>query len=148
LSIREVLGRWYPLLGENPAAFVRYVISGVITIAFYALILVSLVEGLDLARGLAVGIGMVLAGLLNYLLNKWFVFRSGRRHVQAAPRYLAVLGGNIAANMAVTWIASDIAGLPYGLVQVVYVLVATVTVFFVLRRWVMIGGSSAAPDNM
>jgi putative flippase GtrA len=143
LSVREILSIWFPLIEENSGAFLRYVVSGATTLASYCLVLIALVEVLKIAPWLAAGIATVFAGLINYLLNMWFVFRSDRRHVQAAPRYVGVLAANMGANMAVTWIACDIAGLPYELVQVVYVVVATFTVYLILRRWVMTSGNSA-----
>ena len=90
---------------------------------------------------------MLLGGFVNYLLNKWIVFRSTRRHFEAAPRYVIVLLANAGANAAITWAASDVGGLPYGPVQVVYLTVATVMVFLVMRRWVMIRAHRSATDN-
>lgn len=122
---------------NEPAAFVRYLLSGGITVAFYTFLLVLLVEAFEMSPGLSAGIAMVFGGALNYLLNKLMVFRSRRQHVEAAPRYVAVLLANAGANAAVTWLACDLGGLPYGPVQVIYLTVATITVFILMRQWVM-----------
>lgn len=147
MSIQGLVGDIVRNLKKNPAAFIRYVLSGIATIGFYTGVLIVLIEVMELSRGLSVGIGMVLAGLLNYLLVKWLVFRSKRQHHEAAPRYVAVLLGNIGANMGVTWLACDLGSLPYGPVQVLYFTVATITVYFVMRRWVMFQRRPWASDG-
>lgn len=127
--------------------FARYVISGAMTLAIYLLILLALVEFAGLSHGVSAGIAMLLGGIANYLLLKHIVFSSTRRHIEAVPRYFAVLLANAAANAAVTWIASDLGGVPYGPVQVVYLGISTVTIYLVLKKKVMIRVSSLPPDN-
>jgi putative flippase GtrA len=147
LSIQGLIGELSRNWRAHRTTFSLYLVSGGLTLAFYILTLVLLIEVAGLSQGLAAGTAMLLGGVVNYLLNKWVVFRSTRHHFEAAPRYVIVLLANAGANAAVTWLASDVAGLPYGLVQVVYLTAATVTVFLVMRRWVMFRGQPSASDQ-
>lgn len=134
------------LIRARGRQFVLYLISGGLTLAIYTLILVGLIEVVGVYDGVAAGLAMLLGGTANYLLVRTLVFRSDRRHVEAAPRFVVVLLANAGANAAVTALACDIAGLPYGPVQIVYLAVATVTIYVVMGRWV-IGRGADRPAN-
>ena len=127
-----------------PGRVARYLTVGGLTFAVYVLILLLFAEVLDQPKGLSAGMAVALGGGANYLLHKYFTFRSDRPHAQAIPRFVTLLVGNIAANSLVTWLASDLAGLPYGAVQAAYLVMATIVMYWLLRDRVMTRRQSAA----
>ena len=122
---------------SNWRAFVRYAISGGITLLTYLAILLGLIEVLGTASGIAAGVALLIGGAVNYVLTRSFAFRSDAPHATTMPKYTAVLLANAAGNALVTWLAADQAGIPYPIVQVVYLTVATIAVFFVMKHKVM-----------
>ena len=71
----------------------------------------------------------------NYLLQKSFTFRSGRRHQQAGPRYAVIHLSGMAINGTLLWLGVDVAGWNYVLVQVVAIGVVTVCSYLGQRFW-------------
>ena len=71
--------------------------------------------------GLAARLPAWLAGALaygpclvaNYLMHRWFTFRSVKEHGQAGPRYLAVQIGGMLINSGVLWLGVDVLRLSY-----------------------------------
>ncbi|MBI1904970.1 MAG: GtrA family protein [Rhodocyclales bacterium] len=99
--------------------FLRFAAVGAIgTGAHYALLLV-LVEVAG-ARPLAGSVaGFLLGALVNYLLNRNFVFRSDRQHVEALPRFLAIAAIGLCGNALLMYALVDLTGVHYVLAQVI-----------------------------
>ena len=135
---------FHQTVATNWQRFLRYLLSGGVTFLIYIAVLISLIEGFDWKRGLAAGTALLVAGVANYLLVYGFVFRSNAPHTGSVPRYFLVLLGNISANTLVTWLASDVAGFPYPIVQAFYLTVSTMMIYYFLKNKVMLHTKSDA----
>lgn len=71
------------------AAFVRYVMVGGSALGLHLAVLQGLLWA-ACTPWIASAIGFVIACVLNYSLQRLWVFRSTRSHMAAAPRYVAI----------------------------------------------------------
>ena len=71
----------------------------------------------------------------NYLLQKSFTFKSGRRHQHAGPRYAVVHLSGMAINGTLLWLGVDVAGWNYVLVQCVAIGIVTTGSYLGQRFW-------------
>lgn len=69
---------------------VRFAIVGAVGTAAHYGLLLALVEGLGAAPLAGSVAGFGLGAVVNYSLNRLFVFRSGRAHREALPRFVVV----------------------------------------------------------
>ena len=75
-----------------PRQFLRFAAVGAIgTIVQYVTLWVG-VEYLATTAVVASAVGYVLGSVVNYLLNYFFTFESGKSHLETASKYYAVLG--------------------------------------------------------
>ncbi|AWI78360.1 polysaccharide biosynthesis protein GtrA [Parazoarcus communis] len=98
--------------------FVRFAAVGLVgTAAHYALLLV-LVEmgGAPPISGSVAG--FLLGAMVNYAINHRFVFRSGRAHAEALPRFMTVAGVGLCWNALLMYLLTNLMGLHYLLAQV------------------------------
>jgi putative flippase GtrA len=72
--------------------FLRFAAVGIAGTAVQYLTLWIGVEFLAVTAVLASAIGYVLGSVVNYFLNYFFTFESGKSHLEAASKYYAVLG--------------------------------------------------------
>jgi putative flippase GtrA len=80
------------------AAFLRYVIVGVAALGIHLVVLRTLLLADACAPWVASAIGFILACAFNYTLQRLWVFRSGRSHAVALPRYAAITIVMLGAN--------------------------------------------------
>lgn len=72
--------------------FLRFAAVGVTGTAVQYLTLWIGVEFLGVTAVLASAVGYLLGSVVNYFLNYFFTFESGKSHLEAASKYYAVLG--------------------------------------------------------
>jgi putative flippase GtrA len=104
------------------------------TLAHY-LLLVLLVEAAGADAVAASGSGFLAGAIVNYLLNRHYTFRSGRRHREALPRFLAVASGTMLLNMLIMYILHSIVGAHYLVAQIAATAGALFVNFGINRRW-------------
>lgn len=127
--------------------FVKFaLVGGFATMLHYA-ILVVLVEGLRWPPVAATSVGFVVSALGNYLLNRRFTFRSRRRHVEAALRFVIVAVVGFCVNASVVWLAFNAVGLHYLVAQVVATLATLGWNFVGNRHWTFGHAAPSAPDR-
>jgi putative flippase GtrA len=73
--------------------------------------------------------------VLNYVLQKSFTFKSGRRHQQAGPRYLLIHLGGMLLNGGFLWLGVDVSGWSYIPVQLGAMVVVTIWSYLGQRFW-------------
>tara|TARA_R110001583_G_scaffold195094_1_gene369054 strand:- start:31176 stop:31580 length:405 start_codon:yes stop_codon:yes gene_type:complete len=98
--------------------FARFAAVGLVgTIAHYALLLVLVETGgaPPLAGSVA---GFLLGAVVNYAINHRFVFRSGRAHAEALPRFMTVAGVGLCWNALLMYLLAELMGLHYLLAQI------------------------------
>ncbi|MBV8665470.1 MAG: GtrA family protein [Burkholderiaceae bacterium] len=75
-----------------PRQFLRFAAVGLCGTAVQYAVLWAGVELAGVPAALASGVGYVCGSVVNYLLNYFFTFESGKTHVEAASKYFSVLG--------------------------------------------------------
>lgn len=106
--------RGSPLL----ARLIRFAAVGAVGTAGHYLTLIGVVEGLggDPVAGSVAG--FLVGALINYSLNRAIVFRSGRAHREALPRFLAVAGLGLVWNGLLMSLLTHVLALHYLLAQI------------------------------
>jgi putative flippase GtrA len=72
--------------------FLRFAAVGATGTLIQYLVLWGATSALGLPAALASGIGYALGSIMNYILNYFFTFESGKSHFEAASKYYAILG--------------------------------------------------------
>lgn len=80
--------------------------------------------------------GYLIGGLISYLLNRRFTFRSRRVHGQALPRFVFAMLICFGMNLMVLHVALNVFGLIDMLAQGLAVLAYTLLFFVACRVWV------------
>lgn len=98
-------------------------------------ILAVMVEGAGSDAVLASGLGFTAGGLINYALNRRFVFRSTRNHAAALPRFFTVALVGLGLNTALMALLTDGLGVFYLAAQIGVTLVLLFWNFAAHRWW-------------
>ena len=99
--------------------FSRYVIVGLCAAVGHYGTLILLTEAFNFDPVHASTIGFVVAGTISYVLNYRFTFKSTRRHVEALPIFLFVVGIAFCINWASMIFFQRILGFYYVLSQLI-----------------------------
>lgn len=93
------------------------------------------VEFLAASAVVASAIGYVLGSVVNYLLNYFFTFKSGKSHAETAPKYYAVLAIGWCINTGLMKIFVGVLGWNYWLAQVITTGCGLIWNFLGSRLW-------------
>lgn len=104
------------------------------TIGHYA-VLVALVHLAGLDPVLSSGAGALVGAVINYVLNYKCTFHSDQRHVQAAPKFVAVAAVGLVVNVLMMALLVDVLGFYYLVAQVIATGVVLVWNFLGNRYW-------------
>jgi len=115
-------------------------IGGLATLLHYAL-LVMLVELAELDAVTSSATGFVASAILNYWLNYHLTFRSKKRHLVAAPRFLLVAMIGLAINSGIISVGTGLLGFNYLLVQLAATAIVLVWNFAASSAWTFSGRS-------
>ncbi|WP_419908179.1 GtrA family protein [Hoeflea sp.] len=126
-----------PDTGHRKAAtqFVRYGIAGGCALATHLVVLWGLHELFGVEEVLASAVGFLAAIPVNYALQHRYVFSSQRRHVTAAPRYLATTLAGLGLNTILFALATLVLAIPYLLAQVIVTVLVFLFNFLVNRHF-------------
>ncbi len=103
---------------EGAREFARYFVSGGAALALQIAVLTALVEWLATPPVLASGVGFVLACVLNYTLQRCWVFRAAGAHRVLFARYAGVTTATLGLNLVLFWLTAEVIGIWYPLAQV------------------------------
>jgi putative flippase GtrA len=99
--------------------FGRFVVVGLLATGLQYAILVFCVQALGLRPALGSGLGFALSAGVNYILNHRFTFRSGRAHLSAIWRFIAVAGIGLLLNIGLMEVLVERWRVQYMLAQLV-----------------------------
>lgn len=122
--------------GNEIVTLVLYVVAGGMATAVHYLVTIVSVEGFRMDALLASMGGFTLGAATKYVLNYFVAFRSGQRHVRAAPRFVAMLALMFAANAVLFWLLNEVAGVFYIVAQAVTTLALVPFGYAINRSWV------------
>ena len=115
--------------------FLRFALVGASgTAVQYALLWLG-VEWLGLAAALASGIGYLFGSVVNYLLNYFFTFESGKSHVEAATKYYVIVGIGWLINTGLMTLWVHQLGWPYWPAQLLTTAIGLLCNFAGSRWW-------------
>jgi putative flippase GtrA len=113
--------------------FLRYIVAGGSALAVQLAILSLLVEGGHVDQTVATTIGFAAAIVVNYSLQRRYVFRTDAAHRKALVRYLLVTLAAMALNAVLFKLLTAELGVFYALAQVITTGLLFVLNFFVNR---------------
>lgn len=98
--------------------FVSFAAVGLVGTGAHYLTLTGLVElaGVDPVAGSAVG--FLVGALVNYVLNYRLIFKSDKRHREAATKFLTVAASGFVINAILMHVLVDLVGVQYLVAQV------------------------------
>jgi putative flippase GtrA len=112
-------------------------VGGIATAAHYATLFALVQSGL--APPLIGTItGFCIGAVVKYVLSYTVTFRSTGRHVEAGPRFVAVLVLMLAATAGVFWTLNSALGLNYMVAQVITTIALIAPGYVANRRWVFL----------
>lgn len=117
------------------SAFGRYLVVGAVATAVHYALLVSLVELAGSAAAPSAAIGAICGAFVAYAGHRRFTFAGRSPHFRSLPRFLAVAAFGAAANAAIVWSGTEVAGMHYLAAQVVATLFVLWSGFMLNRRW-------------
>jgi putative flippase GtrA len=115
--------------------FLRFASVGATGTAVQYLVLWFGVEAMHWPAAASSAIGYALGSIVNYLLNYFFTFASGKSHVEAAAKYYAVLAVGLAITAALMALLVAQLGWNYWAAQIVTTGVALLWHFAGSRWW-------------
>jgi putative flippase GtrA len=125
------LQRFQPLSRD----FSAFVVVGLLVTAVHYSVLVGLVETQGVAPVPATLAGYVMGGIVSYLLNRRFAFRSDRPHREAGWRFVVVAGVGFVLTGLLMSVLSGRIGLPYMAAQVLTTGAVLFWSFLAHRLW-------------
>jgi putative flippase GtrA len=123
----------------DPLRLVRYGISGGLSAVTHFGVGFVGVRAFGVAAVVASAAGFAASVVVSYLLQRGWVFRSGRRHGVAGPRFLVVTGAAFALNTVVLWVGVVLLGGPFVVVQGVAIVLIPVLNYAMNSRWTFAG---------
>lgn len=115
--------------------FLRFVGVGTLATAIQYVILIVLVRLEVSSPTIASATGFMISGIINYLLNYHFTFRSQRAHIQAASRFAAVAAMGLILNTGVMALGVNVLLIHYLAVQIVATAIVLLWNFFGNYLW-------------
>jgi putative flippase GtrA len=122
-------------ISSVPHQLVRFIAAGAVGTTAHYVLLIGLVELSGWRPAIASSAGMLLGAAINYVLNRNFVFRSRASHYRGLPRFLTVAAIAFSLNALVMTVATEGAGLPYLVAQVLSTGIITMMTFAAHRAW-------------
>jgi putative flippase GtrA len=102
---------------------VRYGFAGGLSALSHLSTTIALVELAGFEPALASAIGFGVSVVVSYVLQRWWVFRSDRRHREAVPLFLAVVLVAGTVNVVIVAVGTIVLNLPYVIPQTVALIV-------------------------
>lgn len=118
-----------------PRQFLRFAAVGAIGTGVQYATLWFGVEHLAATAVVASAVGYLLGSVVNYLLNYFFTFESGKSHLEAAAKYYAVLGVGWCLNTGLMAVFVTYLLWNYWLAQIVTTGIGLVWNFLGSRFW-------------
>lgn len=99
--------------------FLAFASAGAVGTAAHYFLLLILVMGWKADAVVASALGFLLGLSINYLLSHYWVFRSQKRHVETALKFLFIAGVGLGLNTGLMYLAVTKVGVHYLLAQLV-----------------------------
>jgi putative flippase GtrA len=115
--------------------FLRFAAVGLCGTAVQYVVLWSGVELLGAPAALASGIGYMCGSVVNYLLNYFFTFESGKSHAEAASKYFSLLGVGWCINTGLMGLLAHSLGWNYWIAQILTTGIGLIWNFTGSRLW-------------
>jgi len=124
-----------PIKRSIVASGLRYLVTGVLSVALYVggAALGHRVLGLD--APIANAVAYVVATAFNYVMNFYWSFRTTRRHSEAAWRYLALSGTGVVLNSLYVSLVMRTFGAPLEVAAITFAALWPMVSFVAMRYW-------------
>ena len=115
--------------------FLKFAAVGAIGTALHYAVLIFSVSLLHNDPAIGAMAGATCGAICNYLLNRHFIFRSDRPHVEAVPRFLLMAGLGVFLNGLIVK-ALTLMSLHYLLSQAIATLTILIINFILSKLWI------------
>ena len=116
--------------------FLRFLVVGCLTAAFYAVSLYGLVAVAGLHTGVGAA-GAYLTGMLvNYAGHYFWTYRTNRTHRSATTRYLVTNATFFTLNAGVMAVGPELLNIHYAILQIILVGMIALSTFTLQRLWI------------
>ncbi len=126
--------------------FARFGAVGAVSTFVHGGVLAWLVESAGAHPTLANVAAFIAAFLTSYFGHYYVTFRSNRRHLESAPRYLAVALAGLTNNTAIFLLVVNALKIHYGFAFALAIVTTPLLVYALSQRFVYADETSAAPD--
>lgn len=125
-----------------PVQISGFAAVGVVATAFQYGLMAVLISYFDVNTLLASTLSYATSALLNYGLNRYFVFRSQVRHVDALPRFVATVLIGLLLNAGLMYLLLAWLPLHWLFAQALVTLTVMVSNFLLSKYWVFHTGKT------
>ncbi|MDD5395602.1 MAG: GtrA family protein [Thiothrix sp.] len=125
-----------------PIQLSGFVAVGAIATMFQYGLMATLINFFDVSTVLASTLSYAVSALLNYGLNRYLVFRSQVRHVDALPRFVATVLIGLLLNAGLMYLALAVLPFHWLFAQVLVTLTVMVSNFLLSKYWVFYTGKT------
>ena len=108
---------------------------GVVATIFQYGLMAIMIDGMGLGALSSSTLSYALSALLNYCLNRHFVFRSQVRHVDALPRFAAIVLLGLLLNAGLMYLLVKVLALHWLLAQAMATVGVMVSNFLLSKYW-------------
>jgi putative flippase GtrA len=115
--------------------FIRFAAVGLCGTAVQYVVLWGGVEFFGTPAALASGVGYMCGSVVNYLLNYFFTFESGKTHAEAASKYFSVLAVGWCINTGLMAVLVHSMGWNYWIAQILTTGIGLIWNFAGSRLW-------------
>ncbi|WP_168201375.1 GtrA family protein [Qingshengfaniella alkalisoli] len=121
------------------AEALRFGVIGVSATATHFLVLTAAVELLGIAAAIANGLAFLVAVMVTYFGQSYWVFRNPSHNLARLQKFISTAVGGMLANVGIMAVTVNILDLPYQLGFVVALLVVPIATFVISKFWVFAG---------
>jgi putative flippase GtrA len=119
----------------NHKQIIKYCTTGVLGTALHFGTLFFLVEIYEVGPIKASSFGFILTVIFSYILNYFWTFQTGGKHLTTFIKYLSVSCSGLLLNALIMYIGIDKFGFHYGISQVFVVFIIPMTNYLMNHFW-------------
>ncbi len=120
---------------------------GAVATAFQYALMALLIHVFTWPALISSGLSYAASAILNYALNRRFVFRSRARHVVAGPRFLIIVLSGLALNLILLKAGIELLGLHWLPAQLIATAVVMLSNFGLAKFWAFRQGQAAIEEQ-
>jgi len=132
MNSKEIISYFWRLRYE----MIKYFVIGIATVTLDIGTLIFFKEWVKLSPVVAVSANQIIVIVFNFILNKYWVFKSSSLPVRQFVRYVILAAFNYSFSVFSMYLFQQLFGYNYLLVRFVTMTLASIWTFFLFKYWV------------